>query len=107
MENTMYAIVETGGKQYKVQEGDFLRIEKVDGEVGTTLELDQVLCIGGGEDVAIGRPFVDGAKVKCEILAQDRARKILVFKKKRRKGFQKMQGHRQPYTALRVAAIER
>ncbi|HEX9592988.1 MAG TPA: 50S ribosomal protein L21 [bacterium] len=103
----MYAIVETGGKQYKVQEGDFLRIEKVDGAVGTTLELDQVLCIGGGEDVAIGRPFVDGAKVKCEILAQDRARKILVFRKKRRKGFQKMLGHRQPYTALRVAAIER
>jgi large subunit ribosomal protein L21 len=103
----MYAIVETGGKQYKVQEGDFLRVEKIDGEVGTTLELDRVLCVGGGDEVAIGRPFVDGATVKCEILAQDRARKILVFKKKRRKGYHKMRGHRQPYTALRVAAIAR
>ena len=103
----MYAIVETGGKQYKVQEGDFLRIEKIDGEVGTTLELDRVLCVGGGDEVAVGRPFVAGATVKCEILAQDRARKILVFKKKRRQGYHKMRGHRQPYTALRVAAIER
>ena len=103
----MYAIVETGGKQYKVQEGDFLRIEKIDGEVGTTLELDRVLCVGGGDEVAVGRPFVAGATVKCEILAQDRARKILVFKKKRRQGYHKMRGHRQAYTALRVAAIER
>ncbi len=102
----MYAIIETGGKQYKVQEGDLLRVEKVEGEVGATVEIDRVLCVGGGETVTIGRPLVEGAKVQCTVVAQDRAPKVLVFKKKRRKGYRKLQGHRQPYTALRVAAIE-
>jgi len=102
----MYAIIETGGKQYKVQEGDLLRVEKLDGEVGATVAIDQVLAVGGGESLTIGRPVVDGAKVQCTVVAQDRAPKILVFKKKRRQGYRKLQGHRQPYTALRVAAIE-
>ncbi len=102
----MYAIIETGGKQYRVQEGDLLRVEKLDGEVGATVSLDQVLAVGGGDALAVGRPFIDGAKVQCTVVAQDRAPKILVFKKKRRKGYRKLQGHRQPYTALRVAAIE-
>lgn len=102
----MYAIIETGGKQYKVQEGDLLRVEKLAGEIGATVEIGQVLAVGGGETLTIGRPFVDGAKVQCTVIAQDRDAKILVFKKRRRQGYRKLQGHRQPYTALRVAAIQ-
>ncbi|HBB40457.1 MAG: 50S ribosomal protein L21 [Nitrospirae bacterium CG18_big_fil_WC_8_21_14_2_50_70_55] len=102
----MYAIIETGGRQYKVQEGDLLRVEKLAGEVGATIEIGPVLAVGSGETLTIGRPFVDGAKVQCTVVAQDRAAKILVFKKRRRKGFRKLQGHRQSYTALRVAAIQ-
>ena len=88
----MYAIIETGGKQYKVQEGDLLRVEKLDGEVGATVAIDQVLAVGGGDALAIGRPFVDGAKVQCTVVAQDRAPKVLVFKKKRRQGYRKLHG---------------
>ncbi|RMF78926.1 MAG: 50S ribosomal protein L21 [Nitrospirae bacterium] len=102
----MYAIVETGGRQYRVQEGDLLRVERIEAEVGQTVELDRVLAVGGGDAPAIGRPLVEGAKVRCQVLAQERGPKIHVFKKKRRKGYRKLQGHRQPLTALRVTAIE-
>ena len=101
----MYAVIKTGGKQYKVSEGDLLKVEKVEGAVGETIELDQVLMVGGAE-VKLGTPLVPGAKVKAQIVAQEKDKKILVFKSKRRKGYRKKYGHRQPITRLKVAAIE-
>lgn len=101
----MYAVIKTGGKQYKVSEGDLLKVEKIDGAVGETVEIDQVLMVGGAE-VKLGTPLVPGAKVKAQIVAQEKDKKILVFKSKRRKGYRKKYGHRQPVTRLKVAAIE-
>lgn len=101
----MYAVIKTGGKQYKVSEGDLLKVEKIDGAVGETVEIDQVLMVGGAE-VKLGTPLVPGAKVKAQIVAQDKDKKILVFKSKRRKGYRKKFGHRQQITRLKVAAIE-
>ena len=101
----MYAVIKTGGKQYKVSAGDLVKVEKVAGEVGDTIELDQVLMVGGAE-VKLGTPLVPGAKVKAQIVAQEKDKKILVFKSKRRKGYRKKYGHRQPITRLKVAAIE-
>jgi large subunit ribosomal protein L21 len=101
----MFAVIKTGGKQYKVSAGDFLKIEKIDGAVGETIELSEVLLVGGAE-VKIGTPLVPGAKVKAQIVAQEKDTKILVFKSKRRKTFRKMYGHRQPITRLKIAAIE-
>ncbi len=101
----MYAIVETGGKQYRVAVGDELNVEKIPGEVGTEVELDRVLLIGG-EEIKIGNPLVEGAKVKAEIVKQDKARKIMIFRYKPKKNIRKRKGHRQPFTRLRVLAIE-
>ena len=101
----MYAVIKTGGKQYKVSEGDLVKVEKIDGAVGETVEFDQVLMVGGAE-VKLGTPLVPGAKVKAQIVAQEKDKKILVFKSKRRKGYRKKFGHRQPITRLKVAAIE-
>jgi len=100
-----YAIIKTGGKQYRVSEGDTVRVEKIPGEVGSSIELDEVLMVGGGDDVSIGKPLVSGAKVTAEIVAQDRAKKIIVFKMKRRKNYRRKQGHRQPYTELRITGV--
>jgi len=101
----MYAIIRTGGKQYQVAQGDQLRVEKLAGNVGETVELDEVLLVGGGENLNIGKPVVEGAKVTATILAQGKAKKVMVFKKKRRKGYQVKNGHRQLYTALRIEGI--
>ena len=101
----MYAVIKTGGKQYKVSEGDLLKVEKIEGAVGETVEIDQVLMVGGAE-VKLGTPLVPGAKVKAQIVAQEKDKKILVFKSKRRKGYRKKFGHRQQITRLKVAAIE-
>jgi len=101
----MYAVIKTGGKQYKVSEGDLFNVEMIDGAVGETIELDQVLMVGGAE-VQIGTPLVPGAKVMARIVAQEKDKKILVFKSKRRQGYRKKYGHRQPITRLKVAAIE-
>ena len=103
----MYAIIKTGGKQYKVAQGDVLSVEKLAGYPGDEIAFDQVLLIKDGESVALGRPTVSGASVTAKILKQDRARKILVFHKKRRKGYRKKAGHRQPYTELTITGIER
>lgn len=102
----MYAVVATGGKQYKVQEGDVLRFEKLAGEVGDEVAFDQVLLVGEGDEVRIGRPVVEGALVKGSIVQQGKSKKVLVFKYKRRKRYRRKQGHRQPFTAVKINAIE-
>lgn len=101
----MYAVVATGGKQYKVSEGDILRVEKLAGDVGDTVSLDQVLMVSDGEDVRIGRPLVENAAVNASIVEQGKAKKILVFKYKRRKRYRKKQGHRQAFTAIKIDNI--
>lgn len=102
----MYAIVETGGKQYKVKSGDTLRVEKLDGEIGETITLEKVLLAGEGDKVNYGMPYLDGAKVTAKIVEQHRTRKIVVFKYKRRKGYRVKKGHRQHYTALRIEEVK-
>lgn len=101
----MYAIIRTGGKQYQVAAGDILRVEKLKGAVGDTLELNDVLLVADGEDVQIGTPVLDSAMVTAKITEQGKAKKVLVFKKKKRKGYRKLRGHRQQFTALSIEAI--
>ena len=101
----MYAVIKTGGKQYKVAEGDLLKIEKIEGAVGDSVEFDQVLMVGG-DDVKVGTPLVDAAKVKAQIVEQGKAKKIRVFHMKRRKTYRKVYGHRQPLTRLKITGIE-
>lgn len=102
----MYAVVRTGGKQYRVSEGDDIRIEKIPGTVGEDVTFDDVLMIGGTDEVQIGKPVLSGATVAGRILEQDRHRKVIVFKFKRRKGFQKKQGHRQAFTRVQITGIQ-
>ncbi|PLX42015.1 MAG: 50S ribosomal protein L21 [Deltaproteobacteria bacterium] len=102
----MYAVVRTGGKQYVVSEGDFFKVEKLAGEVGEKIVLDDVLLVSDGGDLKVGAPAVDGAKISGTIVEQGRGKKIIVFKMKRRKGFRKKQGHRQAYTGIKVDSIE-
>lgn len=101
----MYAIIKTGGKQYQVSTGDRLVVEKLEGNIGDSVSLDEVLLIADGEAITVGQPVVEGAKVVATITEQGKNRKIKVFKKKRRKGYRLMKGHRQPYTALKIAEI--
>ena len=101
----MYAIIRTGGKQYQVAAGDTLRVEKLQGEVGDTVELSDVLLVADGDDVKVGQPVVDGAKVVAKIAEQGKAKKVLVFKKKKRKGYRVLRGHRQLFTALTIEEI--
>lgn len=100
----MYAVIKTGGKQYRVSEGDRLRVEKLEGAKGDTIELADVLMLGG-DRVAIGTPTVAGAKVSAQIIAQGLDKKVIVFKMRRRKRYRRKNGHRQPYTELRVTGI--
>jgi len=102
----MYAVVKTGGKQYRVSKGDQVKIEKIPGEVGDEVRFDEVLMIGGTPDLKLGMPHVSGASVSAKILGQDRSKKIVVFKFKRRKGYKKKQGHRQAYTRVEITGIE-
>lgn len=101
----MYAVIKTGGKQYKVSAGDLLKVEKLDGAVGDTIELNEILMVGG-EEVKIGTPLLPEAKVTARIVEQGKDKKILVFKSKRRKNSRKKYGHRQPLTRLKIMAIE-
>ena len=101
----MYAIIRTGGKQYQVAPGERVRVEKLGGEVGDTVELADVLLVADGEDVKVGQPVVEGAKVTAQIVEQGKAKKVLVFKKKRRKGYKVKRGHRQLFTALEIKEI--
>jgi large subunit ribosomal protein L21 len=100
----MYAVFKTGGKQYRVAQGDQVRIEKLPGNVGDTITFGEVLLVGG-ESLKIGRPVVSGAKVEATILAQDKAKKIVVFKFRRRKNYRRKTGHRQPFTAVKITNI--
>ena len=102
----MYAVIKTGGKQYKVSPGDVIRVEKLPGEPGKEIELNEVLLVGEGENLKIGQPLVEGAKVIATILDQGRSKKIIVFKKKRRKNYKKKRGHRQYYTELQIKEIQ-
>ena len=102
----MYAVVRTGGKQVRIAAGDSVRVEKLEGAVGDKIELGEVLLLGGEGDARIGTPLVEGAAVVGTIIAQDRAPKITIFKMKRRKGYRRKAGHRQPYTEIRVDEIK-
>ena len=100
-----YAVIRTGGKQYRVSPGDLLRIERLEGDVGTAVEFAEVLLAAADDAVRIGTPLVSGARVRGTIVAQGRDRKILVYKKKRRKNYRRRRGHRQSVTTVRVTEI--
>ena len=101
----MFAVVKTGGKQYRVSEGDVIKVEKLDGEVGKPIVLDQVLMVGDEKGVTVGEPLVAGTTVTLDVLEQKKDKKIIVFKKKRRHNYRRKKGHRQEITVLRVTAI--
>jgi len=102
----MYAVVNTGGKQYKVRQGDLLRVEKLSGDVGSPVTFDRVLMYSDGENVSIGQPLLDGVAVEGHIVEQGKAKKIIVFKYKRRKRFRRKKGHRQDFTAVVIDSIK-
>lgn len=101
----MYAVIKTGGKQYKVQEGDIIRVEKLDVEEGSTVQFDEVLALSDDNGLKIGTPVVNGAVVEANVLGQGKGKKIIVFKYKPKKNYRKKQGHRQPYTQLQITKI--
>jgi large subunit ribosomal protein L21 len=102
----MYAVFKTGGKQFKAEPGARLKVPSLKVEEGETVTFEEVLLTGDGDDVNVGRPTVDGASVKAEVLGHGRTRKIIVFKRKRRKGYRRKQGHRQGYTEIQVNDIK-
>ncbi len=101
----MYAVIKTGGKQYRVVAGEKIKVEQIPAEVGTEVTIDQVLMVGEGESVKIGAPLVNGAKVTAKVLSQGRHAKVNIFKMRRRKHYQKHQGHRQYFTELEISGI--
>ena len=100
-----YAVIETGGKQYRVQAGDTLKVELLKGEAGSAVTLESVLAVSDGKDLKIGTPTVKGAKVVAELVEHTKAPKVVAYKKKRRKGYSRKVGHRQPLTVLRITKI--
>jgi large subunit ribosomal protein L21 len=102
----LYAIIETGGKQYRVQEGEILNIEKLSVEAGEKVEVDKVLAVVNGDEIKVGSPLVQGAKVILRVLRQARSKKIIVFKYKAKKNYRRKQGHRQPFSQVIVEKIE-
>ena len=100
----MYAVFKTGGKQYRVAQGDQLRVEKLPGNVGDAVTFDQVLMVGG-DALKLGKPLVGGAKVEAKIVSQGLGKKLIVFKFRRRKNYRRKTGHRQPFTALEITGI--
>ncbi|NLY20807.1 MAG: 50S ribosomal protein L21 [Tissierellia bacterium] len=101
----MYAVIETGGKQYRVQEGDVLRIEKIEAEVGSKTVFDKVLLFSDGEELKVGNPYIEGAVVEATVEDQNKAKKIIVYKYKAKKNYRKKQGHRQPYTEVKIGKL--
>lgn len=102
----MYAVFTTGGKQYKASTGDVVRVEKLDAEKGSTVELDQVLMVSDGNDISVGAPVLDGGKVTAEVVNHGRGDKVRIIKFRRRKHHIKRMGHRQSYTELKITGIE-
>lgn len=102
----MYAVVKTGGKQFRVSVGDVLFVEKLTAEVDSVVELTEVLAVSNGETLTVGKPMVEGAKVLAKVVAQGKAKKIIVFKYKRKKDYRKKNGHRQPYTKILIENIQ-
>ncbi|MBI1890010.1 MAG: 50S ribosomal protein L21 [Burkholderiales bacterium] len=101
----MYAVIKTGGKQYKVAAGEKLKVEQIPADIGAAITLDQVLAVGAGDTIKFGAPLVQGATVQATVLAQGRHDKVKIFKMRRRKHYQKRQGHRQNYTELQIVSI--
>jgi large subunit ribosomal protein L21 len=101
----MYAVIKTGGKQYKVAAGEKLKVEQIPADIGSEITLDQVLAVGAGDTIKFGTPLVAGAKVQATVVAHGRHDKVKIFKMRRRKHYQKRQGHRQNYTELQITAI--
>ncbi len=101
----MYAVIKTGGKQYRVSEGDILKVEKLDAEQGSTVDFEEVLMVADGEDIKIGAPLVEGSKVSATIEEHGRGKKVEIIKFKRRKHHMKRMGHRQAYTKLKITGI--
>jgi len=102
----MFAVVKTGGKQYKVAQGDVIQVEKLDAETGKSVDLTEVLMVCDGSKVTVGAPFVAGAKVTAEVVAQERTGKLIIFKKKRRQNYRRKNNHRQSYTILKISDIK-
>ncbi len=102
----MYAIIETGGKQFRVEEGRVIKVQKIQAEVGSEVVMDNILLVGKGADVRVGQPYVENAKATCQVVEHGRDKKIIVFHKRRRKDSQKKQGHRQDYTSVLVKSIQ-
>ncbi len=102
----MYAVVETGGKQYKVASGDFLMVENLQAEKGSEVKLDRVLAVVKDEKTVLGKPYIEGASVSAEVVGEGKAGKVLVFKHKPRKGYRRHRGHRQAFTTLRIKEIK-
>ncbi|EGV20218.1 50S ribosomal protein L21 [Thiocapsa marina] len=101
----MYAVIQTGGKQYRVSEGDTVKVEKIVAEQGAVVDFDQILMVADGDDVKIGKPYVEGGKVSATVEGHGRAKKVMIVKFRRRKHHLKRQGHRQSFTALKITAI--
>jgi large subunit ribosomal protein L21 len=102
----MYAVFKTGGKQYRASTGDVIKVEKIEAEKGATLELDQVLMVGEGDDVKIGTPYLEGGKVTATVIDQGRSKKIKIIKFKRRKNYRRTMGHRQYFTQIEITGID-
>ncbi len=101
----MYAVIATGGKQYRVQPGETIQVEKLEHEAGSAVEFGEVLLVADGEKITVGKPTVAGAKVTAEVVANGRGEKLLIYKYRRRKGYRRKTGHRQPFTAVKITAI--
>jgi large subunit ribosomal protein L21 len=102
----MYAVIATGGKQYRVSEGTVLRVEKLDAEEGASVEFDQVLLVGDGDKVNVGKPLVEGGKVQATVMSQGKARKVEIVKFRRRKNYRRTKGHRQDFTQVKITGIQ-
>ena len=102
----MYAVIETGGKQYRVSEGQRIRVEKIDADEGASVDIDKVLMVANGDDIKVGSPLVDGAKVTATVKSQGKGKKVMIIKFRRRKHYRKQQGHRQLFTELEITGIK-